>query len=139
MFSFCTGGSIKSSFLRKKRSDLSADAVSSPQILMLSGIGPKQHLQKHKILLKNDLSVGKSLYDHITTYMWFSFNPSETSPTAQLVSIFNLTLHNSLTTVGISLLSAFESLNGRGSIADYQLNYGYQSSNPPSIKSYSID
>ena len=45
---------------------LSSGAINSPQILMLSGIGPKQHLEKHGIDCKVDLSgVGQNLQDHL--------------------------------------------------------------------------
>ena len=44
---------------------LSAGSVNSPQILMLSGIGPKAELAKHKIPLIKELSVGENLQDHI--------------------------------------------------------------------------
>lgn len=43
---------------------LSAGAVNSPQILMLSGIGPAAELRKHGIELVKDLPVGKYLQDH---------------------------------------------------------------------------
>ena len=45
---------------------LSAGAFNSPQILMLSGIGPKDELAKHDIPLEHELNgVGKNLQDHV--------------------------------------------------------------------------
>lgn len=45
---------------------ISAGPIASPQLLMLSGIGPKSHLSRHGIPLVQDLPVGMTLYDHIT-------------------------------------------------------------------------
>lgn len=45
---------------------LSAGAFQSPQILMLSGIGPKPELEKHGIAVKHELpGVGENLQDHL--------------------------------------------------------------------------
>ena len=45
---------------------LSAGAINSPQLLMLSGIGPKEELSKHGIPLAHELpGVGKNLQDHL--------------------------------------------------------------------------
>ncbi|MDI1261102.1 choline dehydrogenase [Aquabacterium sp.] len=45
---------------------LSAGALQSPQLLMLSGIGPGQHLQSHGITPQVDLpGVGQNLQDHL--------------------------------------------------------------------------
>jgi len=47
---------------------VSAGAFGSPQLLMLSGIGPAAHLQQHGIPVKHDLpGVGQNLQDHITS------------------------------------------------------------------------
>ncbi len=49
---------------------LSGGAFGSPQLLMLSGIGPAAHLQQHGINVVHDLpGVGQNLHDHVTAVL----------------------------------------------------------------------
>nr|NVI72434.1 putative glucose dehydrogenase [Cucujiformia] len=49
----------------RKEIILSAGAINSPQILMLSGIGPKEQLEKFQIPIIKNLQVGENLQDHV--------------------------------------------------------------------------
>jgi choline dehydrogenase-like flavoprotein len=45
---------------------LAGGAIGSPQVLMLSGIGPADHLREHNIAVQHELpGVGKNLQDHL--------------------------------------------------------------------------
>ena len=58
----------KYNIFAKKEVLLSAGAFNSPQLLMLSGIGPTEELAKHNIDLVHELSgVGQNLQDHPDT------------------------------------------------------------------------
>lgn len=49
----------------RKEVIVSGGAVNSPQLLMLSGIGPKEHLETLGIQTIADLKVGENLQDHV--------------------------------------------------------------------------
>ncbi|CAG9861392.1 unnamed protein product [Phyllotreta striolata] len=63
---------------------VSAGAINSPQLLILSGIGPAEHLRKLGIPVKADLPVGENLQDHpLFVNMYFRTNISSPNHTMQ--------------------------------------------------------
>ncbi|XP_069127708.1 L-sorbose 1-dehydrogenase-like [Argopecten irradians] len=53
----------------RKEVVLSGGAVNTPQLLMLSGVGPRGHLQDMGIDVKADLPVGDNLQDHLMVFL----------------------------------------------------------------------
>lgn len=87
-----TAHGVEFSRLRKKYLALAAKEVivsagplNSPQLLMLSGVGPKEHLAEKGIPLIHNLPVGKKLYDHLAFLgLAFTLNSSIVLPREQL-------------------------------------------------------
>ena len=63
---------------------LSGGAFNSPQLLMLSGIGPAAHLKEMGIRSVVDLPVGKNLQDHMAAWIMWD-RPQNTSPFRDLL------------------------------------------------------
>ncbi|KAG8184964.1 hypothetical protein JTE90_020011 [Oedothorax gibbosus] len=59
----------------KKEVILSAGTINTAQLLMLSGVGPKEELKKHEIPVVANLPVGKNFVDHIGSYLAFQLDP----------------------------------------------------------------
>nr|XP_037872750.1 glucose dehydrogenase [FAD, quinone] isoform X2 [Bombyx mori] len=59
---------------------VSAGAINTPKLLMLSGIGPKEHLRSHGIPLIANLPVGKNLQDHTAAIVVFNMTKLHENP-----------------------------------------------------------
>lgn len=77
-------------YLARSRKEiiLSAGVIASPQILMLSGIGPEEDLTALGIPVFSNLPVGRKVLDHACTNIIFSSNISVTQPLEQNVREF---------------------------------------------------
>ncbi len=62
----------------RKEVILSAGAVGSPHILMLSGVGPKKHLSELGIDMVADLPVGDNLQDHLMLLLLYTTEKAAT-------------------------------------------------------------
>lgn len=108
--------------LAKARKEIivSAGAVSSPQLLMLSGVGPEKHLRKLNIPIKKNLAVGKNLQDHLIVPMFFGFHKSigdDVVPEDLARNTYDYVVHRKGTfaSIGATDLCAFiNTVNGTG-------------------------
>ncbi|KAJ8949205.1 hypothetical protein NQ318_021698 [Aromia moschata] len=88
---------------------LSAGAVNSPQILMLSGIGPKEELKKANIPVVHDLpGVGQNLQNHVAFFINFNINDTNTAPLNWATAMEYLLFRDGLMSgTGISEVTGF--------------------------------
>lgn len=69
---------------------LAAGTMGSPKILMLSGIGPREHLKNVGIDVIEDLPVGENLQDHVTTFIDLLLNQSIDTSVADVFNPINV-------------------------------------------------
>jgi choline dehydrogenase-like flavoprotein len=67
---------VKDTFVERELAEreviLAAGTFATPQLMMLSGIGPAAHLREMGIDVRADLAVGKNLQDHLASQFFFT-------------------------------------------------------------------
>lgn len=76
---YLTAKGVKKQVFAKKEVILSAGAIESPKLLMLSGVGPADELREAGIDLVKDLAVGHNLHDHVTMAPVVTIHLNETA------------------------------------------------------------
>lgn len=109
---------------------LSAGAINSPKILMLSGIGPASELNQHKIPINKSLEgVGQNLQDHVYIHSTFatrnrgSINPELSGPSAIWEGVKFFAARRGYPTMGASQAVALTRVLPESNSPDAQINY----------------
>ncbi|XP_055845320.1 glucose dehydrogenase [FAD, quinone] [Episyrphus balteatus] len=126
----------------RKEVVVSAGSIGTPQILMLSGVGPKAHLEEHGIPVVVDSPVGKNLKDHASLPMIFKIDKSTASPADQeelVDAMYNLLmgrqsklLHHEAT----SFTGFINTTDLKGPNPDIQTTHFFSRMNSPELKHY---
>ncbi|XP_063242451.1 glucose dehydrogenase [FAD, quinone]-like [Bacillus rossius redtenbacheri] len=80
---FIDSKGVTKTALARKEVILSAGAIGSPQLLLLSGVGPAEDLKELGIDVKKDLPVGKNLHNHVSVTVSFTINDTATQDLTQ--------------------------------------------------------
>lgn len=124
----------------KKEIILSAGAIGTPQILMLSGIGPKKHLAKQEIPLVQNLPVGQNLQDHVIVPVFYRFNRNKQNTIRHDEFVNNIYLLTSQGTGpltghnAVDLTGFINTLDSKANIADIQLHHFSFHKKSPELK-----
>lgn len=109
---------------------LSAGSLKTPQMLMLSGVGPGAELQKHGIeLIHESPGVGRNLQDHFYVHTGWrstpdsSYNRSITGLRKYWEGFRYLLTHKGYLALGSSQVAAFVKAKPEESYADLQISF----------------
>ncbi|XP_068623930.1 glucose dehydrogenase [FAD, quinone]-like [Battus philenor] len=119
---------------------LSAGSIATPQILMLSGIGPKTHLAEKDISHILDLPVGQNLQDHLIVPLFLKTSKDTQAPSKTIIlSILQYMLSRSgaLSNIGITDFVGFINTLNSSDQPDIQFHHmNYPKVDRISLKRY---
>jgi choline dehydrogenase len=111
----------------KKEIILCGGAINSPQLLMLSGIGPEKHLTGLGIQCRHDSpGVGQNLQDHLVAPIAYACTqPVSIGKSDNLYNLarFVLTRRGPFTS-NVAEAGAFVSMANRSDVPDFQIHFG---------------
>ncbi|KAJ8716994.1 hypothetical protein PYW08_005393 [Mythimna loreyi] len=96
----------------KKEVIITAGTIKSPHLLMLSGIGPKDHLEEKGIEVISDLPVGQNFIDNPTCIVVHKMEPATPVPPRNLYEFPS------------NIIEGRVAINKRQTHADYQVFHG---------------
>lgn len=132
---FVINKSIERKVKTAKETIISAGAFSTPQLLMLSGIGPAQHLAQFNIPIVQDLQVGRNLQDHVILPYFIKLK-SQPNSSEQIDFIKQYMNEQKGPYSSIGLLSFCGFINTKGEkYPNLQYHFSYSVANDDTLKS----
>lgn len=123
------GDSKEITVTAKKEVILSAGSVNSPQLLMLSGIGPRKHLEEIGIKVMKDLPVGENLQDHVFFPVFYE-TQKNILPEIPIDYILSMATEYLLTRRGAlgglrmtSMIGFIDTINDKSEVPDIQVHH----------------
>ncbi|KAG8281421.1 hypothetical protein J6590_059717 [Homalodisca vitripennis] len=113
---------VVKTLLAKKEVILCAGAIASPQLLLLSGVGPKKHLREKDIpLVADSPGVGRNLHNHISVSVPLLFKTLKKYESLNMRSLLDFVTKREgpLTSTGVSQVTGFARVNDSSSREDY--------------------
>lgn len=109
---------------------LSAGAINSPQLLLLSGIGPREQLQRYRISpIISDVRTGERMKEHILFYgMGYAVNKTTPDPNENYNALLEylLTRKGPLSAIGVTSVNGFLQTRFGKPLKDYpDIQVGY--------------